>query len=77
MGESRSEAKGRSAIRKASYRNTVEAPDFSCQFLSAYLDEASGSDEIPLVRPEFGGRNGPTPEIRRLPGSAQEMEHLA
>ena len=58
--------KGRSTILKVNYRNTVEALDFSYQFLSAYMDAAGGTDEIPVVHPEFGGRNGAAPEIHRL-----------
>jgi hypothetical protein len=71
------EAKGRSTILKVNYRNTVEALDFSYQFLSAYIDETSGTEEIPVVHPEFGGRNGAVPEIQRLPGNAEEVEHIA
>lgn len=71
------EAKGRSTILKVNYRNTVEALDFSYQFLSAYIDEASGTEEIPVVHPEFGGRNGAVPEIKRLPNNAAEAEHMA
>ena len=71
------EAKGRSTILKVNYRNTVEALDFSYQFLSAYIDEASSTEEIPVVHPEFGGRNGAVPEIKRLPSNAEEAEHIA
>ena len=70
-------ATGRSTILKVNYRNTVEALDFSYQFVSAYLDQSSGTEEIPLVHPEFGGRNGARPEVRRLPGNAQELEYIA
>ena len=71
------EAKGRTTILKVNYRNTVEALDFSYRFLSAYMDETSGNEEIPVVHPEFGGRKGAQPEVRRLPDSMQEEEHLA
>ncbi len=71
------EAKGRTTILKVNYRNTVEALGFSYQFLSAYMDESSGTEEIPVVHPEFGGRTGQMPEVRRLADSAQEAEHLA
>ncbi|MBI1887806.1 MAG: NERD domain-containing protein [Nitrosomonadales bacterium] len=70
-------AAGRSTILKVNYRNTVEALDFAYQFASAYLDQSGGTEEIPLVRPEFGGRNGARPEVRRLPGNVQELEYLA
>ena len=71
------EAKGRTTILKVNYRNTVEALDFSYKFLSAYMDETSGSEEIPVVHPEFGGRKGAPPDVRRLADSTQEEEHLA
>lgn len=70
-------AAGRSTILKVNYRNTVEALDFSYQFVSAYLDQSNSTEEIPLVHPEFGGRSGAKPEVRRLTNSAQELEYLA
>lgn len=70
-------AKGRSTILKVNYRNTVEALDFSFQFVSAYLDQSGGTEEIPLVHPEFGGRSGARPEVQRLASSAHEVEYLA
>lgn len=70
-------ATGRSTILKVNYRNTVEALDFSYQFVSAYLDQSSSTEEIPLVHPEFGGRSGAKPEVHRLTNSAQELDHLA
>ena len=70
-------ATGRSTILKINYRNTVEALDFSYQFVSAYLDQSSDNEEIPLIHPEFGGRSGEKPEVRRLTSSAQELEYLA
>ena len=70
-------ASGRSTILKVNYRNTVEALDFAYQFASAYLDQSGGTEEMPLVHPEFGGRNGARPEIHRLAGNAQELEYIA
>ncbi|MEQ1527207.1 MAG: 3'-5' exonuclease [Gallionella sp.] len=69
-------ATGRSTILKVNYRNTVEALDFAYKFASAYIDQSSGTKEIPLVHPEFGGRNGTKPEIHRMASSAQELEYL-
>ena len=71
------EAVGRTRILKVNYRNTVEALNFSYQFLSEYIDETSGTADIPFVHPEFGGRNGPTPEIVRLPSNSDEVDHIA
>ena len=70
-------AVGRTKILKVNYRNTIEALDFSYQFLSAYIDETSGTEEIPIVHPEFGGRKGTTPEIQRLQSNMEESEHIA
>jgi len=71
------EAKGRSTVLKVNYRNTVEALNFSYKFLSDYIDESSGTEEIPIVHPEVGGRNGPQPEIRHLKTSGLEDDYLA
>ncbi|MBI5438592.1 MAG: NERD domain-containing protein [Nitrosomonadales bacterium] len=70
-------ATGRSTILKVNYRNTVEALEFAYQFASAYFDQSGGTEEMPLVHPEFGGRNGARPEVHRLPGNAQELEYIA
>lgn len=70
-------AAGRSTILKVNYRNTVEALDFAYQFASAYLDQSGGTEEMPLVHPEFGGRNGARPEVHRLSTNTQELEYLA
>ncbi|CAH1209676.1 DNA helicase [Candidatus Nitrotoga sp. BS] len=70
-------ASGRSTILKVNYRNTIEALDFSYQFIYSYLDQTNGTEEIPLVHPEFGGRKGAKPEVYRLANSAQELKHVA
>jgi hypothetical protein len=70
-------ATGRSTILKVNYRNTVEALDFSYKFVSNYIDESSGTDEIPMVHPEFGGRSGTKPEVHRCNSSTHELDHLA
>ena len=69
-------ATGRSTILKVNYRNTIEALDFSFHFLSAYLNGAEADSEIPLVRPEAGGRNGIRPFIRRFETLSGEVNHL-
>lgn len=69
-------ATGRSTILKVNYRNTIEALDFSFHFLSAYLNGAEADSEIPLVRPEAGGRNGIRPFIRRFETLSGELDHL-
>lgn len=71
------DASGRSTILKVNYRNTVEALDFAYQFASTYLDQSGGTEEIPLVHPEFGGRTGARPEVYRLANKPQEVEYVA
>ena len=67
----------RSTILKVNYRNTVEALDLAYQFASAYLDQSGGTEEIPLVHPEFGGRTGARPEVYRLANKPQEVRYVA
>lgn len=69
-------AAGRTTILKVNYRNTVEVLDFAYRFASAYLDQTSGSEDMPLIHPEFGGRNGTKPEILRFANEEQELEHI-
>jgi superfamily I DNA/RNA helicase len=69
-------AAGRSTILKVNYRNTIEALDFSYHFLSAYLNGTETDSEIPLVRPEAGGRNGVRPFIRRFETLSGELNNL-
>lgn len=71
------EAKGRTTILKVNYRNTIEALGFAYRFVSAYLDDADANAEIPLVRPEFGGRSGAVPQVRRLANAVQELDDIA
>jgi superfamily I DNA/RNA helicase len=69
-------AAGRTTILKVNYRNTVEVLDFAYRFASAYLDQTGGSEDMPLIHPEFGGRKGAKPEVRYLTSEAQELEQL-
>ncbi len=70
-------ASGRSTILKVNYRNTVEALDFSYRFLSTYIDEAGSTEEVPLIHPDAGGRNGRKPDVRRFTSMNAEIEGLA
>ncbi len=70
-------AAGRSTILKVNYRNTVEALDFSYQFLSAYIDETSGTEEVPIIHPDAGGRNGRKPLVRRFQSKTAEVDGLS
>jgi hypothetical protein len=71
------EAKGRTTILKVNYRNTMEDLGFAYRFVSTYLDKADANAEIPIVRPEFGGRNGAVPQVRKLANATQELDHIA
>ncbi len=66
-------AAGRSTILKVNYRNTIEALDFSYQFLSAYIDEASGDAEAPHIHPDAGGRSGRKPTVMHYPSQSAEI----
>lgn len=70
------QAAGRTTILKKNYRNTVEALDFSYQFLSAYVDDA-GTEDMPIVKPERGGRRGPAPAVLRAASAAEEFDLIA
>ena len=69
-------AAGRSTILKVNYRNTIEALDFSYQFLSAYIDESSSAEETPLIHPDAGGRNGRRPVVQRFDSMVSELNNL-
>jgi hypothetical protein len=67
----------RSKILKINYRNTAEAIDFAYGFVSAYLDNRSSSETIPLVKPEQGLRHGRKPLIKEFPFFGEEMRFLS
>lgn len=72
------EAAGRrTTILKKNYRNTVEALDFSYRFLSEYMEDKNGTEELPIVHPEFGGRTGTPPEIIRYANNDKEIDGIA
>lgn len=71
------QASGRTTILHKNYRNTVEALDFSYRFLTSYIGEEQGTDEIPVVKPELAGRHGAIPKIRRLENAREEFDYLA
>lgn len=71
------QASGRTTILHKNYRNTVEALDFSFRFLTSYIGEEQGTDEIPVVKPELAGRHGAAPKIRRLENAREEFDYLA
>ncbi len=71
------QAAGRTTILKVNYRNPVEALDFSYRFASAYLDQTDKNEETPLLHPEFGGRKGAKPEVKRLPNQKQALDYIA
>jgi len=71
------QASGRTTILHKNYRNTVEALDFSYRFLTSYIGDEQGTDEIPVVKPELAGRHGAMPKIRRLENAREEFDYLA
>lgn len=71
------QAAGRTTILHKNYRNTVEALDFSYHFLTAYLGDEKGTEEMPVVKPELGGRSGARPKVKRLPTLDEECDYIA
>lgn len=71
------QATGRTTILQKNYRNTVEALNFSYQFLSSYVGDEKGTGDLPVVKPELGGRNGAVPKVRRLADAAEEYDFIA
>jgi hypothetical protein len=71
------QATGRTTILQKNYRNTIEALTFSYQFLSSYVGDEKGTDDLPVVKPELGGRKGAVPKVRRLANAAEEYDFIA
>lgn len=71
------QATGRTTILQKNYRNTVEALNFSYQFLSSYVGDEKGTEDLPVVKPELGGRNGAIPKVRRVADAAEEADYIA
>lgn len=67
----------RAIILKKNYRNTVEALNFSYEFISTYLGDAQGTEDMPIIKPELGGRTGQKPEVKRFEGISEELDYVS
>src|SRR5450432_1893554 len=71
------QARGRTTILSINYRNSRQilgiAADFARDLLSA---EESDEDGVPLIHPRSSGRDGPVPQIIRLPSQEREATEI-
>jgi hypothetical protein len=67
----------RSTIFKMNYRNTAEVIDLAFRFVSEYLDDKAGSEDIPLVHPDAILRHGSRPTLRRYTTTTEETDAIA
>ena len=71
------QARGRTKILSLNYRNTRQILTFAHEFAKELLQEKnSGDDQVPLIKPQAAGVDGPVP-IFRLFGSFEEEAHFA
>lgn len=74
------QARGRTTVLRVNYRNTNEIIDFAYRFASEWLvpgNEDVGDDKVPLIKPTFAGRHGPTPTIRMFDSFESEAAFIA
>lgn len=72
------QAQGRSTILKVNYRNTREVLELATRFARDLLRaETADEDNVPVVSPVSGGRNGPEPLVVSLPTIAEEARYIA
>ena len=71
------QARGRTKILSLNYRNTRQILTFAHEFAKESLQEKnSGDDQVPLIKPQAAGVDGPMPIFRRL-GSFEEEARFA
>jgi len=72
------QAKGRTTILRLNYRNTAQVLAVAYEFAKEFMTPAEAEDDdVPLVRPESGGRIGPRPTLSQLPTLKAEADYLA
>ena len=70
-------ARGRTKILKLNYRNTRQILTFAYEFAKELLQEKnSDDDQVPLIKPQAAGVDGPMPIFKRL-GSFEEEARFA
>lgn len=71
-------AAGRTKILRRNYRNTREILDCARAFAEELLAPVDADeDNVPLIFPETGGRDGPRPRFARLASVKLEGAHIA
>ena len=71
------QARGRTTILKLNYRNTRQILQFAYNFAHCYLQQQPNQEEqIPLIKPESGGLDGPLPIVREFDSADDEAEFI-
>ena len=71
------QARGRTKILKLNYRNTRQILTLAYEFAKELLQEkSSGDDQVPLIKPQAAGVDGPMPIFKQF-GSFEEEATFA
>lgn len=72
------QAQGRTTIFKLNYRNTAQVLGVAYEFAAYVMTPTTGDDDqVVLVEPTSAGRQGPKPDLIRLPSFKHEVDYLA
>jgi UvrD-like helicase C-terminal domain/Nuclease-related domain/AAA domain len=73
------QAQGRTTIFKLNYRNTAQVLGVAYEFAKEVMQptETQDDDQQILVEPTSAGRQGPKPDLIRLPSFKHEVDYLA
>ncbi|MDZ8069009.1 MAG: 3'-5' exonuclease [Nostoc sp. DedQUE08] len=72
------QAQGRTTIFKLNYRNTEQVLKVAYEFAKEVMQPTTGDDDqVVLVEPASAGRQGPKPDLIRLPSFKHEVDYLA
>ncbi|WP_243458303.1 3'-5' exonuclease [Nostoc sp. UIC 10630] len=72
------QAQGRTTIFKLNYRNTEQVLKVAYEFAKKVMQPTTGDDDqVVLVEPASAGRQGPKPDLIRLPSFQHEVDYLA
>ena len=72
------QARGRTKILKLNYRNTHQILTFAYEFAKELLQEKnSGDDQVPLIKPQAAGVDGPIPTFKQFDSLEEEASFAA
>ncbi|MEH2238597.1 3'-5' exonuclease [Nostoc sp.] len=72
------QAQGRTTIFKLNYRNTEQVLGVAYEFAKEVMTPTIGDDDqVMLLEPASAGRQGPKPDLIRLPSFKHEVDYLA